>query len=134
MPAVANFPATKRFRDFDLAFKPHPVTGDLRVVEDAAAVKRAVKQLVLTEYHGYPYEPSIGSRVARLLFENIDFTLEIDLKESIYEVLNNYEPRIDIVDIFTSFENSRNGVNITVTFNILNIGTDSVNLFLERVR
>lgn len=134
MPAVATFPATRLYRDLDMNFQPHPTTGDVRTKEGADAVRRAVKNLVLTAFYDYPYEPRIGSRVPRLLFENIDMSLEIDLKESIYEVLSNYETRIDIVDIVTDFNNDRHGVNIVITFNVLNIGTDSVNFFLQRVR
>lgn len=135
MPVVAPFPSTRLYRDLDMNFQPHPATGDVRTREGIDAIKRAVKSLVLTSFYDYPYEPRIGSRVPKLLFENIDLSLEIDLKESIYEVLSNYEPdRVEIIEIITDFQNDRNGVNIVITFNALNIGVDSVNFFLQRVR
>lgn len=124
----------KRFSDFDLSFRPNPVTGDLIMRYDADAIKKSVKHLVLTHYYQRPFQPRLGSPVSRLQFDLIDLTTEADLRNAIYEVISNYEPRAIVKSILVDFRNDQNGVDISIFFDVQNLGRASVNVFLKRTR
>ena len=51
---------SRSFRDIDLDFNRNPVTNDINVVENVIAIKRAVKNLVLTNFYERPFQPELG--------------------------------------------------------------------------
>ena len=62
----------KGYRDLDLSLKRHPLTGKINTLKDDAAVKNAVKNLVLTNFFERPFQPSLGANLRGLLFEPAD--------------------------------------------------------------
>ena len=60
---------SRKFRDIDLDFSRNIVTNDVNVVEDVTAIKRAVKNLVQTNFYERPFHPELGCGVRELLFE-----------------------------------------------------------------
>ena len=52
-----------RYRDLDLDFVPHPVTKDISIKTNDEAVKRSVRNLVLTNAYEKPFHPEISSDV-----------------------------------------------------------------------
>ena len=85
---------SRSFKDIDLDFGRNTVTNDVNVVTNIIAIKRAVKNLVQTNYYERPFHPELGCGVRGLLFENFTPLTAIYLKRKISKVLNNYEPRI----------------------------------------
>ncbi len=61
---------SRKFRDIDLDFSRNVVTNDVNIVEDVIAIKRAVKNLVQTNFYDRPFHPELGCGVRELLFEN----------------------------------------------------------------
>jgi phage baseplate assembly protein W len=110
----------RTFVDFDASFMPNPVTGDLSIRTDEQAIKFAVRSLILTNYFERPFQSGLGSPVGRLLFENMGPNFNIILKQSIIDTINNYEPRVDVIDVSVNELNDRNSVEITITFKIKN--------------
>ena len=51
---------SRSFRDLDLDFTRNAVTNDVNVVEDVISVKRAVKNLVQTNFYERPFQPELG--------------------------------------------------------------------------
>jgi phage baseplate assembly protein W len=112
--------ATRLFKDIDLSFVPHPTTGDLLAKFDEEAIKNAVKNLVLTKHYERAFHSEIGSSVSGLLFEIASPGLEIVLKQEIADVINNFEPRVELLDIEVLFTPDANSVQVTITFRIRN--------------
>ena len=59
--------------DIDLAFKPRP-SGEIFKKTDAAAVKQAVKNLLLTSRNEKPFQPNLGQTLivlCLLLIQNM---------------------------------------------------------------
>lgn len=115
------------YRDFALDFLPDPNTGDLRFVEDDAAVAQSVKILVLTALYERPFQPSVGSIVSRLLFEPLDAVTEVILSESIRDVITNFEPRVTLKEIAIyrnvdekGRELDPNEIVVTISFLVMN--------------
>jgi len=65
----------KEYRDIDLSFTAKP-NGEIFVKKEAAAVKQAVKNLILTDYFEKPFEPFYGGNIRALLFELLMMTLK----------------------------------------------------------
>jgi len=126
---------TRIFKDLDLMFTAHPVTGDVARKYDENAIKQAVKNLILTQNYERPFHSEIGSQVRALLFENATPMTKALLKKTITDVINNFEPRVNLLDVGVQFLEDRNAVNIEILFKIKNTFTPlTVNLVLERTR
>ena len=99
------------------------------------AIRRSVRNLVLTNFYDRPFQPWIGSNAQRLLFENANPLTAGFLKDAIIEVITNYEPRVRVDKVDVKFDYDNNGYNTTIYFTILNSGEPIVStLFLERIR
>lgn len=125
------------FSDLDLKFKIHPITADVPILKNVDAIRRAVKNLVLTNRFDRPYRPSIYGGVLESLFENFDPILVMQLRDAIKTVLQ-YEPRatnveVDAEQIADNLD--RNGININIKFRPVNsTSVVSVDVFLEKIR
>jgi phage baseplate assembly protein W len=123
------------FSDIDLDFIPHPTTKDVVKKIGVDALKRSVRNLILTNFYDRPFRSYIGSGAQKLLFENASPIISNFLKDAIDEVLRNYEPRIAVRNIQVSFDIDNNGYNVVIAFSIINNNLPVViNLFLERIR
>lgn len=124
------------YRDIDLSFKPHPLTGDLPVLKDEQAVKQMVRNTVLTNHFERFGRPLFGGNILAQLFENMDrITLQIT-KQDIERVVNGL-PEIDNVSVSTSAPqtNDRNALEAVVKFRVRNLTIPiDVKLFLGRIR
>jgi phage baseplate assembly protein W len=126
---------TQTYRDLDMSFTKHPVTGDVAVKVGDQAIIRAVRNLVFTGFYERPFHPEIGSGVRQLLFELVDPVTAIRIKKAIEEVIANFEPRVRVKEIVVQADVDQNGFECIMQFYILNSTTPTVTtVFLERVR
>jgi phage baseplate assembly protein W len=131
---------SRKFKDIDLDFGRHPVTNDVNVVEDAIAIKRAVRNLIQTSFYERPFHPELGCGIRGLLFENYSPITNVFLKRKIEECLINNEPRIQLTGIIINgdeFEESidNHRLDIEIHFNIIGVPhPQSVSITLQRLR
>ena len=126
---------SRRFRDIDLDFTRNAVTNDVNIVEDVIAVKRAVRNLVQTNFYERPYNPILGGDVLAKLFGNMGPLTEYEISNNIREALDNFEPRAEVDEIKVDALEDQNALNVTITFRVINdVEPISVTVFLERVR
>lgn len=128
------------YSDLDLDFLAHPTTGDVVKKTGIDAIKRSVRNLILTNYYEKPFRPGIGSNAQKILFDNINpFTANF-LKDAIIEVITNFEPRVRLAEdqndgVIVNVNADNNGYDVRITFTILNSGAPAtISLFLERIR
>jgi phage baseplate assembly protein W len=125
----------KDYSDLDLDFMPHPTTGDVMKKTGVDAIKRSVRNLILTNFYDRPFRSYIGSGALKLLYENANPITANFLNNAIREVVENYEPRVRVDNIIVKFDYDNNGYDATLFFTILNRNEPVViNLFLERIR
>ena len=125
----------KSWSDLDLNFQAHPITKDIVRKKNIEAIKRSVKNLVLTNKYERPFHPEIGSSILAMLFEPVSPTTGAVLKSRILEVLTNYEPRAIITDIQVSGDIDKNGYYVSILFTPINtLEPVTIELFLERLR
>lgn len=126
---------TTRFVDLDAAFTAHPETGDVSVKTDERAIKFAVKSLVMTNYFERPFRSEIGSPIRQLLFDNIGPNFSILMQRAITDVITNFEPRVDVLNVDVNAQPDNNSVDIRITFRIKNTERPlDVSVTLERTR
>ena len=63
------------FRDVNITFKKHPVTDDVVVSKDNAAIKQSIVNLVLTNKGERLFNPDYGSDIRSFLFEPLDYAV-----------------------------------------------------------
>ena len=118
------------YSDLDLFFTKRSVDKDVNTLTNVQAIKRSVRNLVLTNFYEKPFHPEIGSGVRELLFENANPLTSIAISQAITEVINNYEPRARLNSV-TVFDNlDANEYEITVNFTVVNGPPENVELSL----
>tara|TARA_R100000951_G_C2561366_1_gene155709 strand:+ start:191 stop:607 length:417 start_codon:yes stop_codon:yes gene_type:complete len=124
------------FSDVSVTFTAHPVTGKLPVLKNADAVKRAVRNLILTNFGERPYDPLYGGNVRALLFENTDDPLLIDrIRRDITRAINQYEERAKVLQVDVQLRPDSNSLVIKVQFQIVNQRFPvDLEVAIERVR
>lgn len=124
-----------RYTDFTTAFAPHPVSGDLARTTDIDAIKRSVRNLILTDKYERLLNPKIGSNIRAMLFEPMDATTAAALNSYIQESIRNYEPRANLMQLQVIPDYDNNLYTVTIIFGVtFSEQTASIELFLERIR
>ena len=142
---MANYDATQTnrskrsvriFSDLNLNFTRNPATKDVAKLYDIEAVKRSVRNLINTNEGERPFQPTLGSGIRALLFENMSPIIETLIKDRIAETINVYEPRAQLTSILIQGDIDRNEYMCTISFRVVNTTTDPVTIteFLQRLR
>jgi phage baseplate assembly protein W len=123
------------YSDLNLSFIPNPVTGDINPVRDIEAIKKSVVNLILTNFYERPFQPEIGSGVRGLLFELADPITISDIEDAAQLVLENFEPRISVLEVIAVDDADNNSYTLSITFQILSTEQIAdVIAVLERIR
>ena len=123
------------YKDLDLDFGRNRITNDVNKLTDVEAVKRSVRNLINTNHYERPFHPEIGSDVRAMLFEPMTPLTALNLQRKVAEVLNNFEPRINLQQILASPDLDRNSYALKIMFYV--VGSNQpveVETFLERLR
>jgi phage baseplate assembly protein W len=107
------------YKDIDLTLALK-TSGDVYKKVDAAAVKQAVKNLVLTNHFEKPFNPRFGGNIRDLLFDLADDETESDIENTIISAIERYEPRALVISVIAKSLPDENSVSISVTFNVIN--------------
>lgn len=126
---------TRTFSDINLLFTSHPVTADINKKLDDEAIKASVRNLISTKNYERPFHPEIGCQVHSLLFELLTpVTLQV-IKQTVYDVLNKFEPRVTVTDVKVRDRLDNNEIEIEVSFRINNTNRPvTLRTALARVR
>ena len=89
------------YSDLDIFLRPHPVTGDIVTKKDTDAIKRSLRNIVLTNKFERPFKPNFGGSVRNMLFE-LDSTRNVRrFKKDLVQLIETLEPRVYNVNIET---------------------------------
>jgi phage baseplate assembly protein W len=123
------------FSDLDSLFVPNPITKQLARKTNREAVKQSVKNLILTDYFERPFKSDIGCSIRYYLFELWSPALKQTMENAIREVIDNFEPRADILEVLVEDRSDLNALSVTVAFSVRNdVNPVVLNVILERVR
>ena len=110
---------SRSYKDISLSFDPHPITKDLPVLKNENAIRRSVRNLVQTIPGERFFNSLLGSSVYESLFDLYDFGVSTLIEEEILATLDNFEPRVDNVNVQVEPRPDRNNINITIFFDIV---------------
>lgn len=138
MPTSTPLPtSTIIYSDIDMSMNANPITGDVLKKTGVAAIVQSVINLIQLGHYEYPFHPEKGAGIRQLLFElPSPVTCQLISKE-IRTVLDNFEPRVQTMDVLVEVQQtgSISGFNVTVTFLIVSIPQPiTISVFLERIR
>ena len=108
------------YSDIDLLFQKKP-SGDIYKKREAAAVKQAVKNLLLTNRLEKPFLPTFGGDLSSILFELADDETDDILELAVTTAIENWEPRAKIKDLRVNMLPDSNTARVKVTFDVINL-------------
>jgi phage baseplate assembly protein W len=130
-------PTFQTFKDLNITFKSHPVTGDLTIKKDEADIKQSVANLLLTIKGERLFNSNIGSNLNKILFEPLGAATVTTVQKEIVSLIETYERRVDINEITTTIDYDNDGYNVELILDIVGRDDDppvEVQFFLERSR
>ena len=123
------------FKDINLSLARHPITGDIASLSNIEAVKRSVRNLINTNFYERPFHPEIGSNVRSILFEPVSPIVASVLERHVRDVVENFEPRAELIDVLVSDNADANEYRVQIKFYVVNSSDIAdMNIFLERLR
>lgn len=124
----------KAYSDLDLTFAIKD-NKDVFKKNDAAAVKQAVKNLLLTNFGEKPFSPRFGGNLNAFLF-NLDTEFdELEIEDNVAQAIANFEPRAILRRVRATLLPDQNSVNVKVVFQVVNVQeTQELSINLARLR
>jgi phage baseplate assembly protein W len=108
----------------------------LIAIKNTTAISRSIRNLILTKKGERPFEPNLGSGVYDLLFENIDKQTATIIRDEIILVIENYEPRVEIIEVLVKPNYDAASMDATIQYEVvgINVPTQELTLALEPTR
>lgn len=133
---MANRRISRAFKDISLSFDPHPITGDLRVLKNEASIRRSVRNIVQTIPTEKFFNPLFGSDIRGSLFDFVDYGTASVIADQIQTSIENFEPRVDNLEIQVFPRPDRNEFEVNVIFDIIGqeFPTQEYSFLLEATR
>lgn len=139
LPSARVTPRTRKiesvYSDFHKDLTVNPFSGDLSLKKDEEAVKEALKNIIFMDKGEKLFQPTFGGNIRSMLFElNTPVTLKL-IQEQIKTTINNYEPRIELIDVEVYSLIDDNSVVIKILYALRNREEPlQIEFILERTR
>lgn len=125
----------RTFSDLDLMFQINPISKDVAKRTNDAAVKQAIRLLVLTMNYERPFHPELGSPIYGLLFEPATpITAEV-IRTAVIQLIENFEPRAKLMAVDVVASPDYNSYRVSITFGMANYTEPfQVSVLLKKLR
>ena len=110
----------REYSDIDCTFTPKPTTGDIYKKTDAAAVRQAVKNLLMTDRGSIPFRPYYGGNLEGMLFALSTELEEDDIEDAIRLAIKNNEPRAEVREVSALFNEDTYSLSVRLVFAVVN--------------
>ena len=112
---------SRSFKDVSASFQVNPLTNDLIAIKNATAIARSLRNLVLTTPGERFFNEELGSQVGNLLFENVDDVTAMSIRSEIINVIENYEPRVNLIKVGVNANIDDYSMDVKITYQIIGI-------------
>ena len=112
---------SRGFKDISSSFKVNPLSEDLIAIKNETAIARSVRNLILTSPGERFFNPILGSRVSKLLFESVDLITANAIEDEIRVTIENFEPRVELTSVDVKADLSGGEYNVAIRYNIIGI-------------
>lgn len=110
----------KQYKDIDMKFERHPVTGDITKRIGVRAVLQSVRNIVMTSLDEWETMPEMGAGMYHIQGENTTPTIQVDIKNKIEDAIVQFEPRAELDDVQVSLSEDLHGIAVKITFYVVN--------------
>ena len=110
---------SRSFKDVAMGLRRNTVTKDTGVVKNENAIKQSLRNVFLTRKGEKLFQPEVGCEVFNLLFEPLDPMTGDAIRDEIINTLNQYEPRISLIDVDVKAVDVYNKFDVTIDYRIV---------------
>ena len=107
-----------------MSFQVNPINSDLIATKNETAIARSVRNLITTRPGERFFNPYLGSKVSKSLFENLDQGTASIIREEIQLTIENYEPRVKLIKVKVNPDYDNSTYDVIVTYNIIGVELD----------
>lgn len=123
------------YSDFYSNFDLELVKKDLLSYKNEDSVKRSIRNILLTDRGERFFNPTFGSDIRKMLFENFSPSTEQVVADLIKTAIGNHEPRANVLDVNVSGNPDQNSMYINIVFSVINKAEPvTLELILNRIR
>ena len=123
------------YSDFYSNFDLELVKKDLLSYKNEDSVKRSIRNILLTDRGERFFNPTFGSDIRKMLFENFSPATEQVVADLIKTAIGNHEPRANVIDVNVSGNPDQNSMYINIVVSVINKAEPvTLELILNRIR
>ena len=124
------------FKDISMSFQANPLNNDLIGLKNENAIARSIKNIVFTVPGEKFFNETFGSDISEVLFENINDISAAQIEDQIRLSIENYEPRVELIDVqaIPNFDNNQFDAIITYEIIGTNIPPQELQFVLQPTR
>ena len=112
---------SRNFKDVSMSFKINPLNNDLVALKNTTAISRSVRNIIFTTPGEKFFEPTFGSRVSQMLFENMDDITAISIRDEIKNSIEIFEPRVQLTGVRVNPDFDSNQYNAVINYKIIGV-------------
>ena len=125
---------TTSYTDIDLTFT-NKSNGEIFKKTDAASVKQAVRNLLMTNKGEKPFNPHYGGNLNDFLFSLSEDMDNIEIENAVALAIDAQEPRAAVRGVQVLLKGDYNSIHVLVQFQVVNtLEIAELNLELTRLR
>ena len=109
------------FKDISASFQTNPLNDDLITIKNETAIARSIRNIVFTLPGEKFFDEDFGSDISRSLFENIDSTSALFIREQIRDSITNFEPRVNLIRVDAIPLVDQHTFNVKIIYEIVGI-------------
>lgn len=123
------------YSDFLPQMETSAGSNELYKVTNDDSIKNALRNLILTNQGERLFNNDYGCNVRSLLFDHADPATESVMKSLIETSIKNFEPRVELIEVYVSAQDELNAFTATIIFSTINsTEPQTLDLILTRVR
>lgn len=123
------------YSDLSTNFSLNAMTSDVVRLTELDAVKRAIKNIVMTNKYERLLNPRFGAGINDLLFEPMSPLTTMTLRDAIEDTIVTYEPRADLITLDVVPDDLNQTYYVDIVFSLRSTNqTGTVQFFIDRIR
>lgn len=127
---------SRGFKDISMTFQVNPLSNDLIALKNENSIARSVRNIIFTVPGEKIFNPDFGTDINASLFELLDETSAVVIKDQIEYSLETYEPRIRLLDVIVVPDFEGNGYDVEISYSIIGVDIDpqQISFILQATR
>ena len=124
------------FSDLPMFLSKNFFTNDINLKKDSISIKESIKNIVLTRFGERHFDLNFTGYIYDVLFENVVEEIIGKYKVHLTNVINLYEPRVDVTNVEIQINNAETRtIDMEIEYTIISFErVDTVTISVERTR